>query len=354
MNNTYSTSIHARLLGLLALLFCLFFQGCLETECDLLVNQDGSGKLDVRYVINEELVQRASVKAQMGTEGPAVSSPAVLIATESELRQQFRGDGIEVGQPRFETKDSQCYVSFSLSFTNLNTLLNTPALRGDAFKFFRNDSGNLAFQLDLRKALGGTEQFTSMSKNLADRFEANLRITLPSMVLENNADSIDDTILMWQYSKAKLTPEMLTGVCEGAGLPFLATLPAGAEATKGSSYAYNSEGRPDPFKPFILEARRIQDETAITSLNPLQRYDISQLKLVAVIWQLDIPTAMVEDSSGKGYIVTKGTQVGKNNGVVAEVGEKEVVVTEEFVNLLGETKSRDVRIKLHQEEREPK
>lgn len=354
MNKTFSVSIRTRLAGFLAVLSCLLFQGCLEMEYDLLVNQDGSGKLDVRYIVNEEFLQRTSANNQESPEGLAVSSPVVFITNESELRRQFHGDGIQIGEPRFETKDGRCYASFSLSFTSFSTFLNTPALRGDAFTFFRNENGNLAFQIDLQKALGGSEQFAAMSENLPDRFEANLRITLPSMVLENNADSIDDTILMWQYSKAKRGPAVLTGVCEGAGLPFLATLPTGSDASKSSSYVYNSEGRPDPFKPFILETRRIQDEAAITSLNPLQRYDISQLKLVGIIWQLNTPTAMLEDSSGKGYIVTKGTQIGKNNGVVAEVAEKEVVVTEEFVNLLGETKERDVRIKLHQEEREHK
>ena len=43
-----------------------------------------------------------------------------------------------------------------------------------------------------------------------------------------------------------------------------------------------NETNPDPFKPFILEVKRSKEE-ADKNLQPLQRYELSQLKLVAIV-----------------------------------------------------------------------
>ena len=59
-------------------------------------------------------------------------------------------------------------------------------------------------------------------------------------------------------------------------------------------------------------------------------FEIDQLKLVAVIFGVAQPKAMVEAPDGKGYIVQLGTLVGKNFGRVARISHNEVVVTEEF------------------------
>jgi type IV pilus assembly protein PilP len=87
--------------------------------------------------------------------------------------------------------------------------------------------------------------------------------------------------------------------CEGKGLTFLDNLPEGPRKTKASSYIYDPTGKPDPFKPFISEVKRSKEE-ADKTLQPLQKYEISQLKLVAIIWNIDTPRALVEDSSGRG------------------------------------------------------
>jgi type IV pilus assembly protein PilP len=72
---------------------------------------------------------------------------------------------------------------------------------------------------------------------------------------------------------------------------------------------------------------------------------------VAIIWHVDNPMAMMEDGTGKGFIVREGTAIGRNEGVVKNITEDEVVIAEKTVNLLGETKTKEVRVSLHQEER---
>jgi type IV pilus assembly protein PilP len=61
---------------------------------------------------------------------------------------------------------------------------------------------------------------------------------------------------------------------------------------------------------------------------PLGRFDVEQLRLVAVITGLDDPVAMLESPTGVGFNVRRGACVGKNGGVVSAVRTGEVVLTE--------------------------
>ncbi len=51
----------------------------------------------------------------------------------------------------------------------------------------------------------------------------------------------------------------------------------------------------------------------------LQKLDLSQLTLTAIIRGKDNAWAMVRDRAGRGYILKKGTFIGKKGGVVDEV-----------------------------------
>jgi len=327
---------------------CLLPLGCREVEYDLVLNQDGSGTLDGQYVL-EKLFLKAA-----GVENPEIEDVVKkgIYLSEQGLHNQFQGDGVEIANSFFEWNNEALHGSFTLRFESFSDLLSTPAFQNDAMRFYRNDSGNLAFRINVHEIAGATAETRTLVEHLPDTFEGTVRITLPSMVLENNADSIEDTILTWRYTKSKLTPEVMTAVCEGAGLAFLATLPVGEHGRSGDLYVYTPIGKPDPFKPFIYESRPTEDSELI--LNPLQRYHVSQLKLVGIIWNTKNPTAMMEDASGKGFIVSIGTPIGRNDGVVTDITEEEVIIEEKTVNLLGETKTREVKVVLHQEERKGK
>jgi len=64
--------------------------------------------------------------------------------------------------------------------------------------------------------------------------------------------------------------------------------------------------------------------------------------------------AMLEDATGKGFIVTKGAFVGKNDGKVTEIFQDEVIITEKSTDILGETKIKDIRLRLHEQEAKSK
>lgn len=52
---------------------------------------------------------------------------------------------------------------------------------------------------------------------------------------------------------------------------------------------------------------------------PLERVDIDQIRLVALLDDGSVPRALVEDAGGIGYVVRVGTPVGPRGGVVVAV-----------------------------------
>jgi len=115
-------------------------------------------------------------------------------------------------------------------------------------------------------------------------------------------------------------------------------------------YSYNPVGKPDPFKPFIQLTSAKGGSSRGAPLTPLQKYDISQLKLVAIISSPEGNIALVEDVTGKGYFLKKGTWVGKNDGKVTKVLKDKVIVEEVYQDIFGQTKTNEISIILHKVE----
>ena len=116
-------------------------------------------------------------------------------------------------------------------------------------------------------------------------------------------------------------------------------------------YSYNPVGKPDPFKPF-LQLTSVREGSRSGILTPLQKYDISQLKLVAIISSPEGNTALVEDATGKGYFLKKGTFVGKNDGKVTKILKDKVIIEEVYQDIFGQTKFNEISLFLHKVEEE--
>jgi Tfp pilus assembly protein PilP len=74
--------------------------------------------------------------------------------------------------------------------------------------------------------------------------------------------------------------------------------------------------------------------------------------LVAIIWDIKEPKAMVEDSAGLGYVVNIGTPIGMNDGKIKAITPKEIIIEEFYVDLYGAKKKRDVDMRLSVEKSE--
>ncbi len=120
----------------------------------------------------------------------------------------------------------------------------------------------------------------------------------------------------------------------GALPKLFAELPSDAASVQnGEVPPYNPVGRRDPFRPFMLDLRRREPESV--ELTPLQRYELGQLTVVGTMWEMSPPRAVVEDSAGMGFIVTLGTPMGRNGGVVTAIEPRRVIVEEKTVDFYG-------------------
>lgn len=114
--------------------------------------------------------------------------------------------------------------------------------------------------------------------------------------------------------------------------------------------AYEAAGKRDPFRP--LSMVRAPRPRPVEPLTPLQRYELGQLRLVGIIQKIDPPRAMVEDSAGLGFILTPGTPIGRNGGVVAEIRHREVVVEEWHTDVIGKRHRAEIVMALPTDESE--
>ena len=120
------------------------------------------------------------------------------------------------------------------------------------------------------------------------------------------------------------------------------------EPEKEEVYSYSPAGKPDPFKPFLQLTPYREPRSA--PLTPLQKYETSQLKLVAVLFAPEGNIGLVEDATGKGYFVKKGTLVGKNDGKVTKILNDRVMVEEIFLDVLGQKKVNEIALLLQKAE----
>lgn len=129
---------------------------------------------------------------------------------------------------------------------------------------------------------------------------------------------------------------------------------AGGAATKARPRAaappvddppYDAAGRRDPFRAPRATA------LAGSTVTPLQRYEIGQLRLVAVIYDTNAPRAVVEDDAGLGYIIRVGTPIGPNGGQVRAIERGRVLVREESEDFYGESQAAEVVLELTSGER---
>ena len=113
---------------------------------------------------------------------------------------------------------------------------------------------------------------------------------------------------------------------------------------------YNPKGKIDPFEPLFREKPTVtlakKKRKKRTPRTPLEKIDLSQLKLVGIILASSGNRALVEESNGKGYVVKKGTYMGTNAGKVVKIEKDKVIVAEEFEDFRGNVTLRNKELKL--------
>ncbi len=78
----------------------------------------------------------------------------------------------------------------------------------------------------------------------------------------------------------------------------------------------------------------------------LEGFDLVSLKLVAIFSMGEDRVAMIEDATGKGYMVRRGNYMGKNNGHVEKIDTDTLFLVEQVLNPAGDITDRQVTLTL--------
>jgi len=116
---------------------------------------------------------------------------------------------------------------------------------------------------------------------------------------------------------------------------------------------YDPKERLNPFLPLFRDENKetAADQTGSKRKKripqtPLEKISLNQLKLVAIIRTSSGNRALVEENTGKGFIIKNGTYIGLNSGIVTQINASSVIVEEEIENLMGELVLQNTEIKL--------
>jgi type IV pilus assembly protein PilP len=112
-------------------------------------------------------------------------------------------------------------------------------------------------------------------------------------------------------------------------------------------YRYDARSRRDPFRS-VLDLAKSKERLA--ELPPLQRVEIIDMKVTAIVWGTLGPTALIKTPDGKGYTVRPGTLVGPNKGVIERISESAIMIREQSVDIFGVKKTRQIELELHPQE----
>ncbi|MBM9536601.1 pilus assembly protein PilP [Desulfobulbus alkaliphilus] len=107
-------------------------------------------------------------------------------------------------------------------------------------------------------------------------------------------------------------------------------------------FVYQTEGRPDPFKPFITPRppipQRLDPDEIVeveAELTGMQLFEPGQLTLVGILGSGSKRIAMVEDQTHQGYLLQEGMLIGRR-GVVTRIEPQQVIITETAYTRAGE------------------
>ena len=104
------------------------------------------------------------------------------------------------------------------------------------------------------------------------------------------------------------------------------------------NYHYEAQGRRDPLEPLVKATPALEGElrpkprSAERLPEPLERYDLSSLKLVGIVWGELGRKALIKAPDGKSYFATLETYMGKYSGRVIMIANDHLVLEEEYIN----------------------
>ncbi|MGA7278810.1 MAG: pilus assembly protein PilP [Desulfocapsaceae bacterium] len=121
-----------------------------------------------------------------------------------------------------------------------------------------------------------------------------------------------------------------------------------------STFEYQTENRPDPFAPFVTgpaRANPIKPDEIVDNdevLSGMQLFEPGQLTLVALMLTGGSPYAMVQDFTGRGYMIEEGMKIGRR-GVITKIAEDRVIIEETAQTRSGKILTNEIAMVLKKE-----
>ncbi len=156
--------------------------------------------------------------------------------------------------------------------------------------------------------------------------------------------------LVWPTSQAEARRRNKgkKGAKEAAARPVDMAKQKKLVALLNQDFTYERENRADPFTPFITDKTVESPEESTEKLTGMQLFEPGQLQLVAILFSGTKAVAMVQDSSGKGYIIDEGTKIGRR-GVVEKIAPNVVTIRQWHRTPFGEKQYEEVEMVLRKE-----
>ncbi len=92
-------------------------------------------------------------------------------------------------------------------------------------------------------------------------------------------------------------------------------------------FIYDIVNRRDPFQAYA-EYVPVDEGGPSRPVSPAQRFDLEQLILIGIMWDIKEPKAMFVDPEKEVLVLGRDESIGNRNGYIAAIREGEVVVVE--------------------------
>jgi Tfp pilus assembly protein PilP len=163
-----------------------------------------------------------------------------------------------------------------------------------------------------------------------------LGLALPQVLAEETSEKKEvpgEAVEAESVAKGAEPSDSTDGAGTAEAAPGIAPGEKAREPAAGPTEEKRAERR-DPFRPFIKreaskEAQAEGEGVGVTA------YELRQLTLVGVLMNVTPPRALLQDSSGMGYVVTPGVRVGRHGGVVAAIEPGRMIVEEKTADFYG-------------------
>ena len=134
------------------------------------------------------------------------------------------------------------------------------------------------------------------------------------------------------------------------------TVPANSLLAQNTPPVYNPKEKIDPFQPLFEDKPQVNEvkltpvDDGRTKKTALEQIDLSQLKLTGIILAASGNKGLVQESTGRGHVISRGTYIGTRGGRVTGIQKNKVIIEEKLKDLYGKIYVAEKELRLNKVE----